>query len=58
MRLSVNYTFNKPAGPLQKPNILWYAQSSQWVQNFIFPNEKFIFQIYLFIYFFGENSSS
>ena len=33
----------QPAGPFQKPNILWYAQNSQWVRNSIFQNGKLIF---------------
>ena len=34
---------DQPEGLFQKSNILWHAQHSQWVQNSIFPNGKFIF---------------
>ena len=48
----------QPAEPFLKPNILWYAQNSQWVQNSIFPNVtslilckfKFGYSIFQFIF--------
>ena len=39
----VIYTFKDPAGSFLTPNIMWYAQNFQWVQNSIFPIGKFIF---------------
>ena len=33
------------AGPFLRPNILWYAQNSQYVQNFFFfPEDNYFFQ--------------
>ena len=39
----------QPAGPFLRPNVLWYAQNSQWVQNLTFPNRKLIFFEFIFV---------
>ena len=37
------FRYSLASRSFQTPNIMWYAQNFQWVQNSIFPNGKFIF---------------
>ena len=40
---------NKYSRPFVRPRLLPYAQNLQWVQYFIFPDEKHIFSFKLFL---------